>query len=154
VKSFARRSSAQRGPVAGVPKNSNSAAEASYLAAGFESGNLNMRAGAKPGPHLGKNEMTDMALMFDSSCPQVSGNLAGESFASTVENHRTYPLLQIGRDDALFEKIDDIVADHIDRIADLLSGFGFDEYGIEIYRAAALKAVRAAYPKTKRARFN
>jgi hypothetical protein len=91
---------------------------------------------------------------FDAENPVRSGNLAGESFASTVENHPTYPLLRIGRDAALFEKIDDIVADHIDRIADLLSGLGFDEYGIEIYRAAALKAVRAAYPKTKRARFN
>jgi len=90
----------------------------------------------------------------DSENPGRSGNLAGESFASTVENHPTYPLLRIGRDAALFEKIDDIVADHIDRIADLLSGLGFDKYGIKIYRAAALKAVRAAYPKTKRARFN
>jgi hypothetical protein len=40
MKSFAHRTSAQKGPVAGVPKNSNSAAEASYLAAESESGNF------------------------------------------------------------------------------------------------------------------
>ena len=94
-------------------------------------------------------------LFFDSSCPQISGNFAGESFASTIENCPEYPFLRIGRDDALFEKIDDLVGDHIDCIADLLNGLGFDGYGIAIYRAAAMKAVRAAYPRTKkRARFN
>jgi hypothetical protein len=144
VKSFARRSSAQRGPVAGVPKNSNSAAEASYLAAGFESGNLNMRAGAKPGPHLGKNEMTDMTLMFfDSSCPQVSGSFAGDAFAATLESHPRYPFLS----GALFERVDEIVVDHLDHLADLLlPGLGFDESGVEIYLAAALTAFRAARP--------
>jgi len=122
-------------------KNSDNAAEVSYLAA--ESENL-CGPGRRPGPHLGKNEMTDMALMFfDSSCPQVSGSLAGDALAATIESHPRYPFLS----GALFERVDEIVVDHLDHLADLLlPGLGFDESGVEIYLAAALTAFRAARP--------
>ena len=111
-------------------------------------------SGIRPAMKETMMNVADILPMFDSTAPEFAGSLAGEAFAATLESHPKYPNLRSGRHGALFEKIDDIVADHIDRIADLLSGLGFDKYGIKIYRAAALKAVRAAYPKTKRARFN
>jgi hypothetical protein len=88
----------------------------------------------------------DLLPMFDSRTPGQSGSLAGESFAATVENHPRYPALRNGRHRALFERLDGIVAKHIDHIAPHLSGLGFDEAGIVIYRAAALTAFRAARP--------
>ena len=88
--------------------------------------------------------MTDMALMFfDSSCPQVSGSFAGDALAATLESHPRYPFLS----GALFERVDEIVVDHLDYLADLLlPGLGFDESGVEVYLAAALTAFRAARP--------
>jgi hypothetical protein len=146
VKNFARvGSSAQTGQSVSAGNNPDKAvATFPSRAIGFENGNLNMRAGAKPGPHLGKNEMTDMALMFfDSSCPQVSGSLAGDALAATLESHPRYPFLS----GALFERVDEIVVDHLDYLADLLlPGLGFDESGVEAYLAAALTAFRAARP--------
>ena len=86
--------------------------------------------------------------MFDCENPGRSGNLAGESFAATLENHPRYPALRSGRDRALFERCDEIVANHIDSLAGILHGLDFDESGVEIYRAAALTAFRAACPST------
>lgn len=140
MRSFAR-SSAQTDQSRRVrEKNSDSAAEDSYLAAGFDGGNL-CGPGYRPGPHL-----QDVQAMFDCENPGLSGNLAGESFAATLENNPRYPALRSGRHRALFERLDDIVANHIDRR--LMLGLGFDEIGIVIYRAAALTAFRAARPST------
>jgi hypothetical protein len=93
----------------------------------------------------------DPLPMFDSRTPGQSGSLAGESFAATVETHPRYPTLRSGRHRALFELLDDIVADHLSRIAPHLRGLGFDESGIVNYRAAALSTFRAARPKKHRA---
>jgi hypothetical protein len=119
-------------------KNSDNAAEVSYLAA--ESGNL-CGPGSRPGPHL-----RHIQAMFDSENPGRSGNMAGESFAATLETNPRYPALRSGRHRALFKRLDDIVANHIDRR--LMLGLGFDEIGIVTYRAAALTAFRAARPST------
>ena len=84
--------------------------------------------------------------MFDSRSPELSGSFAGESFAATLENHSRYPALRSSRHRALFELLDDIVAKHIDSLAGILRGLGFDEVGTKIYRSAALSAFRAALP--------
>jgi hypothetical protein len=84
--------------------------------------------------------------LFDSRSPELSGSLAGESFAATVENHSRYPTLRIGRHRALFEHLNEIVVSHLSRIAPNLRGLGFDEAGVLAYRAAALAAFRAARP--------
>jgi hypothetical protein len=140
MKSFARGSSAQRGPVAGVPKNSNRAAEDSYLAAGFAGENS-----CGVGPIL-TPRLHEMQSLFNCATPRLSGNLAGEWFASALENHPRYPALRRRRHRALFELLDDIVANHIDSLAGILRGLGFDEIGTKIYRSAALSAFRAALP--------
>jgi hypothetical protein len=126
-------------PVAGVPKNSNSAAEASYLAAGFDGGNL-CGPGYRPGPHL-----RDIQAMFDSENPGRSGDLAGESYASVLENHPRYPDLCSVRDAKLLARLDRVVEQKI-KCVGLLQQFGFDEAGIALYHAAALSAFRAALP--------
>jgi hypothetical protein len=84
--------------------------------------------------------------LFDSQSPGLSGSLAGESFAATIENHPRYPSLRRGRHRALFGRLDDLVANHLDSIAGNLLGLGFDEAGVVSYRAAALTAFRAARP--------
>jgi hypothetical protein len=84
------------------------------------------------------------AMLFDSEAPEFSGSMAGESFAATVEAHPRYPTLCRGRCLALFGRLDDIVANHLDSIAGNLYGLGFDDAGVVVYRAAALAAFRAA----------
>jgi hypothetical protein len=140
MKGFARCSSAQKGPVAGVPKNSNRAAEDSYLAAGF-AGENSCGVGVILTPRL-----REMQALFDCENPCRSGGLAGFSFATTLESHPRYPTLRRRQHRALFELLDDAVADHLSRLAPLLRGLGFDEPGITIYRAATLTAFRAAFP--------
>ena len=90
-------------------------------------------------------------LLFDSAQPFFSGSLAGESFAATVENHPRYPGLR--SDDALFVLLDAIVANHVDSLAGILRGLGFDEVDLGIYRAAALAAFRAVRPQLKTMEF-
>jgi len=139
VKSFARSSSAQKGPVAGVPKNSNRAAEDSYLAAGFAGGNLTSGPG-RLGP-----DIEYIQAMFDSENPERSGNLIGESYASFLENHSRYPDLRSVRDAKLLARLDRVVEQKI-KCVGLLQQFGFDEAGIALYHAAAISAFRAALP--------
>ena len=122
-------------------KNSDNAAEVSYLAA--ESGNLS-GPGCRPGPDL-----RDIHSMFDCCLPVTSGNLIGESFASTLENHARYPSLRKGRDADLLAIVDCLVEQRIRRIAELLPGFGFDGAGIALYRSAALSAFRAVFPTNR-----
>jgi hypothetical protein len=86
--------------------------------------------------------------LFDSRSPELSGSLAGESFAAVLENHPRYPALRSGRHRALLDRCDDIVANHTAGLTKLLLGLGFDEVGIAIYRCAALTAFRAARPST------
>jgi hypothetical protein len=91
-----------------------------------------------------------MLAMFDSATPYTSGNLAGESFAATLENHPRYPSLHSVRDAALLNRINSIVKDHFHRIVVLLPGLGFDEVGVTVYQKAALNAFRAAMPTPRR----
>ena len=140
MKSFAR-SSAQKGPVAGVPKNSNIAAEDSYLAAEF-AGENSCGVGVVLTPRL-----QEMQAMFDCENPGRSGNLSGESYASALENHPRYPDLRSVRDAELLARLDRTVEHNIKRFAALLlPPLGFDEAGIAQYRSAALSAFRAALP--------
>jgi hypothetical protein len=140
VKNFARCSSAQKGPVAGVPKNSDRAVAVSSRATGFESGNLKSGPG-RPGPdHL------EYIVMFDCETPWFFGSLAGESFASILESHPRYPRLRRHRHRELFKILDDIVARNVSR--QMLIALGFDDVGVAAYRAAALSAFRAARPTT------
>jgi hypothetical protein len=90
----------------------------------------------------------DLLPMFDSRSPELSGSLAGESFAAILENHPRYPALRSGRHRTLLERCDDIVANHTGGLTKLLLGLGFDEAGIVVYRDAALTAFRAARPST------
>jgi hypothetical protein len=141
VKSFARSSSAQRGPVAGVPKNSDRAAEDSYLAAGF-AGENSCGVGVILTPRL-----HEMQAMFDCENPGRAGNLSGESYASALENHPRYPDLRSVRDAELLARLDRTVEQNIKRFAALLlPPLGFDEAGIALYRSAALSAFRAVLP--------
>jgi hypothetical protein len=105
---------------------------------------------ARPGGVAGVRPC-DLLPMFDSRSPELSGSFAGESFAATLENHSRYPALRSGRHRALFERLDDIVTDHLSRIVPHLRGLGFDESGIVNYRAAALSTFRAARPNKHRA---
>jgi hypothetical protein len=141
MKGFAHRSSARTDQSRRVrEKNSDNAAAASYRAA--DGGTSRNGAGLfAPAPHL-----RDIQAMFDSENPGRSGDLAGESFAATLENHQRYTSLRSGRHAALFGLLDDIVANHIDSLAGILRGLGFDEVGTKIYRSAALSAFRAALP--------
>jgi hypothetical protein len=83
--------------------------------------------------------------MFDSENPVRSGGLAGESYASVLENHPRYPSLRSARDAALLARLDRVVEQKI-KCVWLLKQFGFDEAGIALYHAAALSAFRAALP--------
>ena len=136
--SFARRSSAQTDQSQSVrEKNSDNTAEVSYLAA--ESGNF-CGPGSRPGPHL-----RDIQAIFDSDNPSRSGSLAGESYASVLENHPRYPTLRSVRDAKLLARLDRVVEQKI-KCVGLLQQFGFDEAGIALYHTAALSAFRAALP--------
>ena len=139
MKGFAHRSSARTDKSHSVrEKNGDDAAAVSSRAA--ESGNLS-GPGCRPGPDL-----RDIHSMFDCCLPVTSGNLIGESFASTLENHARYPSLRKGRDADLLAIIDCLVEQRIRRIAKLLPGLGFDGTGIVLYQAAALSAFRSALP--------
>jgi hypothetical protein len=143
VKKFARVScfAARTGKSVSARNNPDKAAATSYRVAGFESGNLTCGSGCRPDPHL-----EAIQAMFDCENPCRSGDLAGDSFASALENHPRYPALRSSRHRALFKLLDDIVARHLSRIAPDLRALGFDKSGIKIYRAAALTAFRAARP--------
>jgi hypothetical protein len=142
VKNFARVScfSAQTGKSASAGNNPDKAAAVSSRAAGFDGGDLTSGPG-RLGPDL-----EIIQAMYDCENPWRAGNLSGASFAATLESNPRYPALRSGRHRALFERLDYIVANHIDRR--LMFGLGFDEVGIVIYRAAALTAFRAARPST------
>lgn len=142
MKNFARVScfSARTDQSQRVGNNSDRAAADSYRAAGIESGNLKTSGLGRPGP----DRLEYIQAMFDCENPGRSGNLAGESLAAVLESHPRYPKLRSSRHRALFERLDDIVVNHIDRR--LMVGLGFDEIGIVIYRDAALTAFRAARP--------
>ena len=90
--------------------------------------------------------IADILPMWDCNAPEFAGNLAGESFAATLEGHPRYPNLRNGRDGALLKLLDVVVANHLDCLAELLCGLGFDEAGIAKYRSAALNAFRAVLP--------
>jgi hypothetical protein len=141
MKNFASSSPQNKGPVAGVPKNSNSAAEASYLAADSDVGKLKSGPG-KLGPGL-----EIIHAMFDADRPGRSGGLAGESFAATLERHPRYPNLRSRRHAALLRRLDDIVASHINSMTGILQGLGFDEAGTKIYRSSAIRAFRGVLPR-------
>jgi hypothetical protein len=88
-----------------------------------------------------------MRALFDSENPGRSGNLAGESYASVLENHPRYPDLRVVRDAELLARLDRTVEQNIKRFATLLlPPLGFDEAGIAQYRSAALSAFRAVLP--------
>jgi hypothetical protein len=90
--------------------------------------------------------IADILPMFDATCPRASGDLIGESFASTLENHQRYPSLRKCRDADLLALLDCFVEQRIRGIAELLPGLGFDGAGIAVYKSAALGAFRAALP--------
>jgi hypothetical protein len=121
--------------------NSDNAAEASYLAAEFESGRLR-GLGLCLGPHL-----EHIPAMFDAENPGRAGGLAGESYASVLENHERYPSLRSARDAALLARLDRAVEQQIKNFAALLlPPLGFDEAGIRQYQSAAIGAFRAVLP--------
>jgi hypothetical protein len=140
VKNFLRvGSSAQTGKSVSAGSNPDKAvATFPSRATGFESGTL-CGPGHRPGPHL-RN------IMFDSATPAFSGSLAGEAFAATVESHPRYPNLRSDRHGALFRMLDDIVDNHVASLAGILHDLGFDDVRVEVYRASALTAFRAARP--------
>ena len=120
-------------------KNSDNAAEISYLAAD----GVTSRNGAglfAPAPHL-----EYIHAMYDSKNPARSGAMTGFSFASVLENHPRYPNLRRIRDAELLARLDRVVEQKI-KCVWLLKRFGFDEAGIALYHAAALNAFRAALP--------
>jgi hypothetical protein len=101
-----------------------------------------MRVGVILTPRL-----QEMQAMFDCENPERSGNLAGESYASVLENHERYPDLRSRRDAKLLARLDRVVEQNIKRFAALLlPPLGFDEAGISQYRSAALSAFRAVLP--------
>jgi hypothetical protein len=92
----------------------------------------------------------DLSSLFDSRAPELSGSLAGESFAATLENSARYPSLHQARHAALLRRVDSLVVDHLFYISALLPGLGFDGAGISAYQKAALSAFRAAIPSNNR----
>ena len=142
MKNFARvGSSAQTGQSHGAGNNGDRAAAAFHRAAG-----LCGLCGAQSRLGTASPRIADILPMFDCNAPEFAGNLTGEAFAATVEGHPRYPALRSGRHRALFELLDDIVSNHINSIAGILQGLGFDEAGTKIYRSAALKAFSAVLP--------
>jgi hypothetical protein len=139
VKIFARSSAWTDKSHSVREKNGDNSAAASYRVAEFESGSL-CGPGRRPGPHL-----RDIQAIFDSDNPSRAGSLAGESYASVLENHPRYPTLRSVRDAKLLARLDRVVEQKI-KCVGLLQQFGFDEAGIALYHAAALSAFRAALP--------
>jgi hypothetical protein len=142
MKGFAHRSFARTDESHSVrEKNGDNSAAASYRAAESESENLG------PGRHRPGPRLEYILAMFDSENPERSGDLAGESYASTLENHPRYPYLRSVRDAKLLARLDFVVEHKIRNLAALLlPPLGFDEAGIAVYRSAALSAFRAALP--------
>ena len=143
VKSFARQgSSARTGQSHGAGNNGDKAVAAiPGCAIGLESGRL--PCGLRRlclGPHL-----ENIASMFDSHNPSISGDLAGQSYAAVLETHPRYPSLRRIRDAELLARLDRAIEQKI-KCVWLLKQFGFDEAGITLYHAAALSAFRAALP--------
>jgi hypothetical protein len=98
-------------------------------------------------PVTGGNTSDSRQAMFDCENPGRSGNLAGESYASVLENHPRYPYLRRARDAELLARLDFVVENKIKCVtALLLPPLGFDEAGIAQYRSAALSAFRAVLP--------
>jgi hypothetical protein len=129
----------------GVRENNCDRAAAAAFTAWPDSRGGNLTSG--PG-RLGP-DLEIIEAMFDSYNPSRAGGLAGESFAATLETNPRYPGLRSGQHRALFERLDSIVASHIDSLAGILRGLGFDEAGARIYRSAALSAFRAVLPNGK-----
>jgi hypothetical protein len=143
MKNFARvGSSAQTGQSHGAGNNGDKAVAAiPGCAIGLESGRLPCGPGRRClGPHL-----ENIHAMFDSENPGRAGGLAGDSYASVLENHPRYPSLRRARDAALLARLDFAVEQKI-KCVGLLQQFGFDEAGIALYHAAALSAFRSALP--------
>jgi hypothetical protein len=139
---------ARFGPSARTGKLGSAGNNPNYAVAAFpgRATGLCGLCGAQSRLGTASRRVADILPMFDCNAPEFAGNLAGESFASVLENHPSYPNLRSGRHRALFERLDDIVADHIDSLAGILRGLGFDEVGAAIYRSAALTAFRASRP--------
>jgi hypothetical protein len=140
MKNFARRTSAQTGKSVSAGSNPDKAvAIFPSRATGFAGGNLTSGPG-RLGPDL-----QNIASMFDSHNPIISGDLAGESYAAVLETHPRYASLRRIRDAELLARLDRVVEQKI-KCVGLLRQFGFDEAGIALYHAAALSAFRAALP--------
>jgi hypothetical protein len=141
VKDFARVcSSARTDQSQSVGNNSDKAAATSYRAAGFAGENS-----CEVGVILTSRIQEMQAAIFDCENPGRSGNLAGESYASVLENHERYPDLRSRRDAELLARLDRTVEQNIKRFtALLLPPLGFDEAGISQNRSAAIGAFRAA----------
>ena len=139
MKSFARQgSSAQTGKLGSAGNNPNRAvATFPSRATGFES--MNLICGlVRASPHL---------ALFDIEDPKRSGSLAGESYASVLENHPHYPRLRRVRDADLLALLDLTVETKIKTVsAFLLPPLGFDAEGIALYQSAAIAAFRDALP--------
>jgi hypothetical protein len=143
VKNFARvGSSAQTGQSHGAGNNGDKAvATFPSRATGLCS-----LCGAQSRLGTASPRVADILPMFNCNAPGFSGNLIGESFASTLENHAHYPSLRKGRDSDLLAIIDCLVEQRIRCIAELLPGLGFDRAGIALYQRAAMSAFRDALP--------
>jgi hypothetical protein len=144
MRNLARGSSAQTANSGSGGNNPEKAMAAiPGCAIGFESGRLLCGLGRRClGPHL-----ENIHAMFDAENPGRSGGLAGESYASVLENHPRYPSMRRARDAELIALLDRTVEQNIKRFATLLlPPLGFDEAGIAVYRSSALSAFRAALP--------
>ena len=144
MKSFARQgSSAQTGKLGSAGNNPNRAvATFPSRATGLCS-----LCGAQSRLGTASPRIADILPMFDCNAPEFAGNLAGESYASVLENHECYPDLRSRRDAKLLARLDRTVEQNIKRFAALLlPPLGFDEAGIVQYKSAALRAFRAALP--------
>jgi hypothetical protein len=96
-------------------KNCDKAAAAAFArVAGFAGENSGVKAAVLT-PRL-----QEMQVMFDAENPGRSGGLAGESYASVLENHPRYPSLRRVRDAALLARLDRTVEQNIKRFAALL----------------------------------
>ena len=145
MKNFARNGSSAQTANSGSGGNNPEKAMAAIpgCAIGFESGRLLCGLGQRClGPHL-----ENIHSMLDAENPIRAGGLAGESYASVLENHPRYPSLRRARDAELLTRLDRAVEHQIRNFAALLlPPLGFDEAGILQYRSAALSAFRAALP--------
>jgi hypothetical protein len=85
--------------------------------------------------------------MFDRTTPRRSGELAGELLVSGICRHPRYRQLNADEDAALLTRVQ-VIADNIfsDIAETALPKLGFDPRSIEVYRSAAIKAVRDVLP--------